>query len=68
MLYKKNVPVWERVVRAIAGLLMLACGLLGPGVAGTPVGYIIAATGIGTLLTGFFGYCPACAVGGRKLK
>ena len=47
---------------------MLACGLLGPGLAGTPVGYIIAASGVGTLLTGFVGYCPACAVAGRTLK
>ena len=68
MLFKKNLPVWERALRGVAGLLMVVCGLLGPGVAGTPVGYIIAASGVGTLLTGFVGYCPACAVAGRRLK
>ncbi len=68
MLFKKNLPVWERVLRGVAGLVMVACGLLGPGLAGTPVGFIIAASGVGTLLTGFVGYCPACAVAGRRLK
>lgn len=68
MLFKKNLPVCERVLRGVAGLVMVACGLLGPGLAGTPVGFIIAASGVGTLLTGFVGYCPACAVAGRRLK
>ena len=66
MLYSKNLPGWERIVRSGAGIAMVACGLMGPGVAGTPVGYIIAASGVMTLLTGFVGYCPACAIAGRK--
>lgn len=66
MLYQKNLPIWERAVRVVAGLLMIACGLLGPGIKGTPVGYVIAATGGVTILTGFVGFCPACAMVGRK--
>ena len=67
MLYQKNLPVWERTIRVIAGILMGLCGFLGPGLAGTPVGYMIAAAGGMTLLTGFVGFCPACAMVGRKL-
>ena len=68
MLYQKNLPVWERTARVIAGILMGLCGFLGPGLAGTPVGLIIAGAGVATLLTGFVGFCPACAMAGRKLK
>jgi hypothetical protein len=45
---------------------MIACGLLG--LKGMPVGYLIAGIGVMTVLTGFFGYCPACAIAGRKLN
>jgi Protein of unknown function (DUF2892) len=58
MLFTKNLPVWERILRSVAGLSMVACGLLGPGLTGNPVGYLIAASGVATLLTGFVGYCP----------
>lgn len=64
MFYRKNVPSWERLARIIAGGLMIACGLIG--LKGMPVGYLIACVGVFTLLTGFFGYCPACAAVGRK--
>ena len=65
MLYVKNVPVWERVMRVVAGVAMVACGLivLGNG----PVGWLFAGAGVVTALTGFFGFCPMCAVAGRKL-
>ncbi|MBP7648617.1 MAG: DUF2892 domain-containing protein [Phenylobacterium sp.] len=68
VVFKRNLPIWERVARGVAGVLMLACGLLGPGIRGAPVGYIIAAVGLTTVVTAFIGYCPACAVAGRKLK
>ena len=64
MFYRKNVPGAERIIRLVAGVLMIACGLLG--LKGMPVGYAIAAVGVVSLLTGFVGYCPACAVAGRK--
>jgi len=65
MFYVKNVPGWERVVRVLAGVLMIACGLIG--LAGLLVGYLIAASGVVTILTGFLGFCPMCAMAGRKL-
>jgi hypothetical protein len=66
MFYVKNVPGWERVLRAIAGLAMIACGLLG--LKGLPIGYLLAGSGVVTVLTGFFGFCPMCALAGRRLK
>ena len=68
MLFHKNLPVWERPLRSVAGLLMIALGLLAPGLAGTLIGYIMAAGGVMAILTGFVGYCPACAAAGRRLK
>jgi hypothetical protein len=66
MFYVKNVPGWERVLRVIAGLAMIAWGLLG--LKGLPIGYLLAGSGVLTMLTGFFGFCPMCAMAGRRLK
>jgi hypothetical protein len=65
MLYVKNIPAWERAVRVVAGLAMAACGLFG--LKGLAIGYLIAAVGAVTLLTGFVGVCPMCAMAGRRL-
>jgi hypothetical protein len=59
--YRKNVPGTERVIPLIAGIAMISYGLMG-----LPVGYVIACVGAISVLTGFVGYCPACAVAGRK--
>ncbi len=66
MLYVKNLPAWERAVRVVAGSAMIACGLLG--LPGMLIGYLVAASGGVTILTGFFGFCPMCAIAGRRLK
>lgn len=62
MFYVKNVPNWERVLR-----IVLALG--GAAIAyhfgyGIPVVAAIASFS----LTGFFGFCPMCAMYGRKLN
>jgi hypothetical protein len=62
--YRKNVPSRERLIRFAAGLAMIACGMLG--LQGLAIGYLIACTGVVTLITGFVGYYPACAIAGRK--
>jgi Inner membrane protein YgaP-like, transmembrane domain len=66
MLYRKNLPGWERAMRTIGGVVMVACGLLG--LSGMPIGYLIAGAGLVTALTGFVGFCPMCAMVGRKLS
>jgi len=71
MFYRKNLPGWERVMRSVGGVVMIAYGLFGmPGLPGTPgamAGYLIAGTGTVAILTGFFGFCPMCAMVGRRL-
>jgi DUF2892 family protein len=71
MFYRKNLPGWERVMRSVGGVVMIAYGFFGmpglPGMPGTMAGYLIAGTGVVAILTGFFGFCPMCAMVGRKL-
>lgn len=65
MFYRKNLPGWERAIRVVGGAAMIAYGLLG--IQGMPIGYLVAGAGAVTILTGFFGFCPMCAMVGRKL-
>jgi Inner membrane protein YgaP-like, transmembrane domain len=65
MFYRKNLPGWERAVRAIGGVGMIAYGLIG--MSGTTAGYVIAGAGVVAIATGFFGFCPMCAMVGRRL-
>jgi hypothetical protein len=71
MFYRKNLPGWERAMRSVGGVVMIAYGLFGmpglPGMPGAMAGYLIAGTGAVAILTGFFGFCPMCAMVGRKL-
>ena len=66
MFYRKNVGPKERWVRAVSGALMAACGLVVLGV--TPLGLLAVCAGVVTALTGLFGFCPACAMVGRRLQ
>jgi hypothetical protein len=66
MFYRKNLPGWERTMRAVGGVVMVVCGLFG--LSGMPIGYLIAGAGLVTALTGFVGFCPMCAMVGRKLS
>lgn len=65
MIYRKNIGGLEQTIRIAAGAAMVACGLFGLGY--NPVGYGVAGMGVVTALTGLFGFCPACAMAGRKL-
>jgi len=66
MLYLKNVPVWERWVRGIMGLVLVgaAVAVFGYSWAGFAAGGL----GVMALMTGLVGFCPMCAMAGRKLK
>lgn len=66
MFFAKNLPLWERVLRSLLGLALVAYGLLGP-LAGALGGYAIAGAGVVAALTGFVGFCPMCALVGRRL-
>lgn len=71
MFYPKNVPNFERVLRIALGLGLIAFAWFGQSSLGgfTPLltgGLIFSALFV--MVTGFVGWCPACALVGRKLK
>lgn len=65
MFYRKSLPGWERAMRVVAGGAMIAYGLIG--LSAMPAGYVVAAAGAVAILTGFLGFCPMCAMVGRRL-
>jgi len=68
---KQNVPTWERVLRIAIGLVLIGFALSGESLLGhlspalNGLGIISA---VMVVLTGFVGWCPACALVGRKIK
>ncbi|MEO6015133.1 MAG: DUF2892 domain-containing protein [Devosia sp.] len=63
MFYRKNLYSWEQIARIVAGAAMIGGGLYFlPGWQG----WLVAASGLALAVTGVFGYCPACAMIGRK--
>ena len=65
MFYTKNVPNWERVLRIVMGLMGLVFAVMNWGVSGLAVG--VGIMGAVLAMTGLFGFCPMCAMVGRKL-
>ena len=66
MFYIKNVPVWERIIRAGVGIALIAYILLGhPSMF---ISTLSLASAAFVIVTGFFGWCPMCALVGRKIK
>jgi hypothetical protein len=64
MFYVKNIPGWERAMRMAAGVAMAGYGLWAmDGWAS----YAVAAMGAMMAGTGMMGFCPMCAMVGRKL-
>ncbi len=66
MLYVKNVSNIERVIRFVMGLMLLGGALAWKGA--TPVGWILGGLGMMAALSGLIGWCPLCAMAGRKLE
>lgn len=67
MFYPKNVPNWERAIRVVFGIALIVVAILQQqfGLLGT---IVLIASGISAIATGFVGWCPACALVGRKIK
>lgn len=66
MFYRKNVGSKESIARIALGAAVVGAALFQLG--STPLGLGLAASGVCLALTGVFGFCPACALLGRKLK
>jgi len=62
--YRKNVGRVEGWGRLLAGALMVLCGIFGLGL--SLLGWLLVGAGVFTAATGLVGYCPACALAGRK--
>lgn len=65
MLYlKTNLPGWERVLRVAMGIIVAVMAYqFAPGVIGSWIGV---GTGVMLAVTGFVGFCPMCAMVGRR--
>ena len=73
MFHVKNVPVAERVLRVVLGIGLVVGALFilfQPAPGGVSVLLVVVFIGSALFLaaTGFVGWCPACALVGRKLK
>ena len=66
MFYVKNLPTWERVLRTIMGMLALGFAVMNWG--GSGVAVAAGVTGAVLAMTGLVGFCPMCAMVGRKLE
>jgi len=66
MNFKRNVPGWERGLRAACGIVLLAVAALMPLTGWTM--WAVLAGGAGLLVSALAGFCPACALAGRRLS
>jgi len=65
MVFKRNVPGWERLLRAALGIALLIAAFAVP-MQGW-LAWIVGGSGVGSLLSAMMGFCPACALAGRRL-
>ena len=64
MLYIKNINSWERVLRVIVFSLVAGA----PFIFTLPYPLLWIITGLSMAVTGIVGWCPACAIAGKKLN
>ncbi len=65
MVFKRNVPGWERLLRAALGIALLIAAFTVP--MQFWLAWVLGGSGIGALLSAMMGFCPACALAGRRL-
>lgn len=66
MFYVKNVPSWERILRVSVGLPSLGYVVINWGGPGLAIG--MGVLGGVLAVTGLIGFCPMCALVGRKSR
>jgi hypothetical protein len=65
MWYVKNVPNGERVARVLCGLISVGAAFA---LLSGPWAWVAAAAAGGITASGLVGFCPMCAMVGRKLR
>ncbi len=65
MIYAKNVPNAERVLRVVLGSAAAVAAVV---LVNGSAGWLLAAGAAGLVVSGLVGFCPACAMAGRRLK
>lgn len=64
MIYAKNLPLWERTLRTLGGVAIIAYAWLA---SASPVVLAgAAAAGAMLIVTSLISFCPACAMVGRR--
>ena len=64
MIYlKTNLPGWERTIRIAMGVMLAGVAYV---YAATPWSWVGLAAGAVMIGTGFIGFCPMCAMVGRR--
>lgn len=66
MFYIKNVPVWERIIRIALGVVLTLYVIFGN--PASSIAILSIASAVFVVVTGFVGWCPMCALVGRKIK
>lgn len=65
MFYSKNLPTWERAIRFLGAAIMALCSWQ---YSYSPLGIAFGVSAAIMVLTAMIGFCPMCALAGRKLK
>ena len=65
MFYVKNLPVWERAMRVGGGLVMMGYAAFA---LGGMAEWMAVAAAAGLTASGLIGFCPMCALAGRRLQ
>ena len=68
MFYPKNVPTIERALRVLLGLALIGYVVFNFGLVSPVLAVVLIGSALFAIVTGFVGWCPACAMLGRKLK
>lgn len=63
MFYAKNLPRWERALRILAAIAATGYAIQSWG---NVMAVIVSLTAMTLALTGMVGFCPMCALAGRK--
>lgn len=63
---KRNLPWWERVLRAASSVAIIAAAVMVHASAGSMVFWLLTACAATLALSSIVGFCPACALFGRQ--